>query len=172
MNGTYTLSIPNNIGQNFTLVFSFVGMQTQEIAYTGKDTIDVVLRENVKAVDEVVVVGYGTTKQKDFTGSVSSVKTREIRDVPFISVDDALAGKASGVSRGKGRRFPGGAVRIRIRGGASLLGTNDPLYVIDGIPTVVSDNYINGQSDITNPLEAANYGDDFNNSVEGAFSAV
>lgn len=65
---------------------------------------------------------------------------------------------------------PGGAVRIRIRGGASLLGTNDPLYVIDGIPTVVSDNYINGQSDITNPLEAANYGDDFNNSVEGAFS--
>ena len=66
MNGTYTLSIPNNIGQNFTLVFSFVGMQTQEIAYTGKDTIDVVLRENVKAVDEVVVVGYGTTKQKDF----------------------------------------------------------------------------------------------------------
>lgn len=93
VNGTYTLSIPNNIGQNFTLVFSFVGMQTQEITYTGKDTIDVVLRENVKAVDEVVVVGYGTTKQKDFTGSVSSVKTREIRDVPFISVDDALAEK-------------------------------------------------------------------------------
>ncbi|HAP17377.1 MAG TPA: SusC/RagA family TonB-linked outer membrane protein [Butyricimonas virosa] len=170
MNGTYTLSIPNNIGQNFTLVFSFVGMQTQEIAYTGKDTIDVVLRENVKAVDEVVVVGYGTTKQKDFTGSVSSVKTREIRDVPFISVDDALAGKASGVSVVKADGSPGGAVRIRIRGGASLLGTNDPLYVIDGIPTVVSDNYINGQSDITNPLEAANYGDDFNNSVEGAFS--
>ena len=170
MNGTYTLSIPNNIGQNFTLVFSFVGMQTQEIAYTGKDTIDVVLRENVKAVDEVVVVGYGTTKQKDFTGSVSSVKTREIRDVPFISVDDALAGKASGVSVVKADGSPGGAVRIRIRGGASLLGANDPLYVIDGIPTVVSDNYINGQSDITNPLEAANYGDDFNNSVEGAFS--
>ena len=70
VNGAYTLSIPNNIGQNFTLVFSFVGMQTQEITYTGKDTIDVVLRENVKAVDEVVVVGYGTTKQKDFTGSV------------------------------------------------------------------------------------------------------
>ena len=170
VNGTYTLSIPNNIGQNFTLVFSFVGMQTQEITYTGKDTIDVVLRENVKAVDEVVVVGYGTTKQKDFTGSVSSVKTREIRDVPFISVDDALAGKASGVSVVKADGSPGGAVRIRIRGGASLLGTNDPLYVIDGIPTVVSDNYINGQSDITNPLEAANYGDDFNNSVEGAFS--
>ena len=170
VNGTYTLSIPNNIGQNFTLVFSFVGMQTQEIAYTGKDTIDVVLRENVKAVDEVVVVGYGTIKQKDFTGSVSSVKTREIRDVPFISVDDALAGKASGVSVVKADGSPGGAVRIRIRGGASLLGTNDPLYVIDGIPTVVSDNYINGQSDITNPLEAANYGDDFNNSVEGAFS--
>lgn len=169
-NGAYHLSIPNNIGQKFTLVFSFVGMQTQEVAYAGKDTIDVVLRENVKAVDEVVVVGYGTTKQKDFTGSVSSVKTREIRDVPFISVDDALAGKASGVSVVKADGSPGGAVRIRIRGGASLLGTNDPLYVIDGIPTVVSDNYINGQSDITNPLEAANYGEDFNNSVEGAFA--
>ena len=87
-----------------------------------------------------------------------------------MSVDDALAGKAAGVAVVKADGSPGGAVRIRIRGGASLLGTNDPLYVIDGIPTQVTDNYINGQSDITNPLEAANYGEDFNNSVEGAFS--
>lgn len=79
----------------------------------------------LKAVDEVVVVGYGTTKQKDFTGSVSSVKTREIRDVPFISVDDALAGKASGVSVVKADGSPGGAVVSVFAVVASLLGTND-----------------------------------------------
>lgn len=170
INGAYSIAIPDNIGKNFTLVFSFVGMQTQEIVYAGKDSIDVVMHENVKAVDEVVVVGYGTTRQKDFTGSVSSVKTREIKDIPFISVDDALAGKASGVSVVKADGSPGGAVRIRIRGGASLLGTNDPLYVIDGIPTVISNNYIDSQAEITNPMEAANYGDDFLNSVQGSFT--
>lgn len=87
-----------------------------------------------------------------------------------MSVDDALAGKAAGVAVVKADGSPGGLSGYVSRGGASLLGTNDPLYVIDGIPTQVTDNYINGQSDITNPLEAANYGEDFNNSVEGAFS--
>jgi len=128
VDGEYSLSVPISIGKNFTLVFSFVGMQTQEIAYAGKDTINIVMRENVKVEDEVVVVGYGITRVKDFTGSVSTVKVSEIKDVPFISVDDALAGKASGVSVVKADGSPGGAVRIRIRGGASLLGTNDPLY--------------------------------------------
>ena len=164
--GNYKLTVKAGA----VLRVSFVGYVTREIVLKKEGMRNVRLRVDNEELDEVVVVGYGTTKQKDFTGSVSSVKTREIRDVPFISVDDALAGKASGVSVVKADGSPGGAVRIRIRGGASLLGTNDPLYVIDGIPTVVSDNYINGQSDITNPLEAANYGDDFNNSVEGAFS--
>ena len=168
VNGTYSLSVPTSIGENFILVFSFVGMQTQEIPYTGKDTINIVMKENVKVEDEVVVVGYGITRVKDFTGSVSTVKVSEIKDVPYISVDDALAGKASGVSVVKADGSPGGAVRIRIRGGASLLGTNDPLYVIDGIPMVVSNNYIT-ESDIVNPIESNNYGEDFNNSVQGAF---
>lgn len=168
VDGTYSLSVPTSIGENFILVFSFVGMQTQEIPYTGKDTINIVMKENVKVEDEVVVVGYGITRVKDFTGSVSTVKVSEIKDVPYISVDDALAGKASGVSVVKADGSPGGAVRIRIRGGASLLGTNDPLYVIDGIPMVVSNNYIT-ESDIVNPIESNNYGEDFNNSVQGAF---
>lgn len=167
-NGLFTVELPQM--KDVVLVFSFVGMEPQEVRYTGQKGINVYLKEMTSEIDEVVVVGYGTTKKKDLTGSVVSVKTAEIKDVPFMSVDNALAGKAAGVSVVKADGSPGGAVRIRIRGGASLLGTNDPLYVIDGIPTQVTDNYISGQSDITNPVEAANYGEDFNNSVEGSFS--
>lgn len=168
VDGNFAIELPRM--KDITLVFSFVGMEEQEVKYTGQKGLNIYMKEAAAEIDEVVVVGYGTTRKKDLTGSVVSVKTAEIRDVPFMSVDDALSGKAAGVSVVKADGSPGGAVRIRIRGGASLLGTNDPLYVIDGIPTQVSDNYISGQSDITNPLEAANYGDDFNNSVEGAFS--
>ena len=168
VNGLFKLELPKM--ENMILVFSFMGMESQEVRYTGQKDLKIYMQEATAEIDEVVVVGYGTTRKKDLTGSVVSVKTAEIKDVPFMSVDDALAGKAAGVAVVKADGSPGGAVRIRIRGGASLLGTNDPLYVIDGIPTQVTDNYISGQSDITNPLEAANYGEDFNNSVEGAFS--
>ena len=164
--GKYALKLPEG---NHVLIFTMVGMESREEPVDKRTEIDVVLKEEVAEIDEVVVVGYGSTRKKDLTGSVVSVKPTEIRNVPFMSVDNALAGKAAGVSVVKADGSPGGAVRIRIRGGASLLGTNDPLYVIDGIPTIVSDNYIGGQSDILNPMEAANYGDHRNNSVEGAF---
>ncbi len=156
-----------NVPENATLVFSYVGFTTKELAARQNMVLSLQLSQN--RLEETVVVGYGVTKRKDLTGSVSSVKTSEIKDVPFMSVDDALSGKASGVQVIKADGSPGGAVRIRIRGGASLLGTNDPLYVIDGIPTVVSNNFINAQSDIVNPIEAANYGEEFNNSVAGSF---
>jgi len=164
--GFFALSIPD---RNSILIISYVGYATQEVG-TREDNITVRLEPEVNKLNDLVVVGYGSTRRKDLTGSVASVKTSEVKDVPFMSVDNALAGKASGVQVIKADGSPGGAVRIRIRGGASLLGTNDPLYVIDGIPTVVTNNFMNAQSDIVNPIEAANYGEDFNNSVSGAFA--
>jgi len=150
------------------LVVSFVGYISQEVAASPGMTV--VLSADVNKLNELVVVGYGNTKRKDLTGSIASVKTSEIKDAPFVSVDEALIGKAPGVQVTKADGSPGGAVRIRIRGGTSLLGTNDPLYVIDGIPIVVSNNYINAQSDIINPVESANFGEGPGNSVSGSFA--
>lgn len=149
------------------LVFSCVGLITVERLAT--QGMVVIMQPDLNKLNDLVVVGYGTTRRKDLTGSVASVNVNEVKDVPFMSVDNALAGKAPGVQVIKADGSPGGAVRIRIRGGASLLGTNDPLYVIDGIPVVVTNSFMNAQSDIVNPIEAANYGEEFNNSVSGAF---
>jgi len=164
--GAFSINVPE-IGS--ILVVSYVGYATKEVPATAGMML-ITLDADVNRLNDLVVVGYGSTRRKDLTGSVSSVKTSEIKDMPFMSVDDALSGKASGVQVIKADGSPGGAVRIRIRGGASLLGTNDPLYVIDGIPTVVSNSFINAQSDIVNPIEAANYGEDFNNSIAGSFA--
>jgi TonB-dependent starch-binding outer membrane protein SusC len=163
--GKFSIMVPQ---PGTILVISYVGYAVQEAPAAPGMTVT--LLTDINKLNDLVVVGYGSTRRKDLTGSVSSVKTSEIKDVPFMSVDDALSGKASGVQVIKADGSPGGAVRIRIRGGASLLGTNDPLYVIDGIPTVVSNSFINAQSDIVNPIEAANYGEDFNNSVSGSFA--
>lgn len=133
-----------------------------------KDSDNVYLTHK-KELDDVVVIGYGTSRRKDLTGSISTVEMNDIRDLPSISVDDALAGKAAGVSVIKADGSPGGAVRIKIRGGASLSGGTDPLYVIDGIPTEVTDNYLTS-TEMVNPNEAANYGNDFNSSISGSFS--
>lgn len=151
------------------LEFSYIGMEKQTIAYTGQSTLHVVMRESVAEVDEVVVVGYGSVNVKDFTGSVSSVRTEELQDIPFASVDAALAGKASGLSVIKADGAPGGAVRMRLRGGTSLKGTNDPLYIIDGVPVMIENSYIASQSDIANTVEWGNFGEQSMNNVAGGF---
>lgn len=164
--GTFTLSVPQSCRH---LSISFMGYETEQMPL-GTDTYTVVatLDESTQALDDVVVIGYGTANRKDFTGSIATVNTDELRTIPSLSVDDALAGKAAGVSVIKSDGSPGGAVRIRVRGGASLSGSTDPLYIIDGIPTEVTDNYITS-TEMVNPMEAANYGDDFNSSISGAF---
>ncbi len=162
--GEFNITAPDHA----ILIFSYVGYESRELP--ARQSMTVTMQQSQNKLEETVVVGYGTMKRKDLTGSVSSVKIAEIKDVPFMSVDDALSGKSSGVQVIKADGSPGGAVRIRIRGGSSLLGTNDPLYVIDGIPVIVSNSFINAQSDIVNPIESANYGEDPNNSVSGAFS--
>ncbi|WP_312790013.1 SusC/RagA family TonB-linked outer membrane protein [Sphingobacterium sp.] len=162
-NGYFKIAVNRGI----KLVFSAIGYQTKEL--NASNDMQIVLQQGNNQLEETVVVGYGSTKRKDLTGSIASVKVSEIKDVPFMSVDDALTGKAPGVQVTKADGSPGGAVRIRVRGGTSLVGTNDPLYIIDGIPTIVTNNYSNSQSDIVNPIEAAGP-EGFNNSVSGAFN--
>ena len=164
--GTFTVSVPLDCRH---LSVSFMGYESERVALKpGTYTVVVTLDESAQSLDDVVVIGYGTANRKDFTGSISTVNTEELQNIPALSVDDALAGKAAGVSVIKSDGSPGGAVRIRVRGGASLSGSTDPLYIIDGIPTEVTDNYLTS-TEMVNPMEAANYGDDFNSSISGAF---
>lgn len=135
-----------------TVVVSSVGYETRILKVTGKESINVVLKQKANELDNAVVIGYGSVKKKDLTGSVSIVNPKDIQDVPFLTVDNALAGKAAGVQVTKTDGTPGGAVRIRVRGSTSLLGGNDPLYVIDGVPIQVKSNYINPGFDVSSPV--------------------
>ncbi|MCK9304117.1 MAG: SusC/RagA family TonB-linked outer membrane protein [Bacteroidales bacterium] len=152
------------------LNFSIIGMVSKEVIITGETTVyNIELVQDNIALKDIIVVGYGSSARKDFTGSVSSVKADEIRTLPSLSIDDALSGRASGVAVVKADGSPGGAVRMRIRGASSLVGATDPLYIIDGVPTEVMNNYISSV-ELVNPTEAANYGEDFNSSISGSFA--
>ena len=114
--GKYTLRLPWEF-KELKLIFSFVGMKTQEMSYAGQTELNVTMHEEAAEMDEVVIIGYGSSKKKDLTGSVATVKTEELKNLPALTVDDAMAGKAAGVQVTKADGSPGGAVRIRIRGG-------------------------------------------------------
>ena len=129
--GKYALKLPEG---NHVLIFTMVGMESREEPVDKRTEIDVVLKEEVAEIDEVVVVGYGSTRKKDLTGSVVSVKPTEIRNVPFMSVDNALAGKAAGLQVNMVSAQPGSGSNFRIRGAASVNAGNDPLVIIDGFP--------------------------------------
>jgi TonB-linked SusC/RagA family outer membrane protein len=139
-------SIDVQSGQS-TLVFSFVGYVSQEISIGSQTRINVSLVQDSKALDEVVVVGYGTVKKSDLTGSLSSIKSKEINAFPTTNVLQALNGRASGVQVLQNSGAPGAAVSVRIRGTNSVRGDNEPLYVIDGFPTSQGVGVINN-SDI------------------------
>ena len=129
--GTFRLIVPDG---DVTLVFSFVGYLPQEVQVGSRTRITVSLSVDTKALDEVVVIGYGSVKKSDLTGSVSSLKMDELNKVPVASITQSLAGRTSGVRVTSESGAPGAGVKIRIRGTNSLQGDNDPLYVIDGIP--------------------------------------
>ncbi|MGV8138849.1 MAG: TonB-dependent receptor [Mangrovibacterium sp.] len=137
VNGGYSLA---NVPANATLVFSFVGMKTQEISVDGKASIDIVMAEDAIGLEEVVAVGYGTIKKRDLTGSVTSVKSDNIEKVNTASLNDALQGLAAGVQVTSQSGQPGEASTILIRGGSSISASNEPLYVIDGFPQLGGDN--------------------------------
>lgn len=139
LDGNFTLKVK---GQRPVLVFSYIGYVTTEVSVSDKTFINVVMKEDVETLDEVVVVGYGTMKRKDVTGAVSSVKSSEITKNATSNVMQAIAGKMSGVQVVQNSGAPGGDVSILVRG----LGTiNDasPLYVIDGVPVSAGMWYLN-----------------------------
>jgi iron complex outermembrane receptor protein len=133
------------------LVFSYVGFKTQEITVENNATINVALVESTESLDEVVIVGYGVTTVKDATGSVTSVKTKDLNRGNIVSPDQMLTGKLAGVQVTSGGGAPGSGSTIRIRGGASLNASNDPLFIIDGVPV---DNH--GIDGMRNPLNTIN----------------
>lgn len=133
--------------------FSIVGYAPQERKVSGgKDIWSIIMTPHASSLNEVVMIGYGSSQRKDLTGSVSTVSGKDIEDIPFNTVDNALAGKAAGVQVTKTDGTPGGAVRIRVRGSTSLLGSNDPLYVIDGVPMQVQSNYVSPGYDVSSPV--------------------
>jgi TonB-linked SusC/RagA family outer membrane protein len=138
--------------QNDVLIFSYLGYKNKEVTVYSQTAINVSLDPVVSGLEQVVVVGYGTTKRKDLTGSVSSVDVKEIRDVPFATLDQALAGKAAGVQVIQSDGSPGGVAKIRIRGGTSILGGNDPLYIIDGVQVTIQNKYIQNSAEVVNPI--------------------
>jgi TonB-dependent SusC/RagA subfamily outer membrane receptor len=117
-----------------TLVISSVSFVTKEVAITGNQTIDVVLVEACNQLEQVVVIGYGTQKKKDVTGSIVSVSETALREVPVPNLQQALQGRAAGLEVQKLGTTPGAGAVIRIRGERSINGSNDPLIVLDGIP--------------------------------------
>ena len=128
--GNYSLDVPDDAKM---LIFSYIGMKTQELNITG-NTMNVVLSENSEVLEEVVVTGYGTTKKRDVVTSVASIGADQIKDIPVTSAAEALQGKLSGVTVTTTEGAPDADVKIRVRGGTSLTQSNDPLYIVDGMP--------------------------------------
>lgn len=127
--GKFTL----NVSSNATIIISYVGFQTQEIAINGKTHIETILKEDTEVLDEVVVVGYGTMKKSDMTGAISSVDVEELTKRTTTNPAEALQGKIAGVNIMKSGGNAGAGVQIKIRGVKSF-GDNQPLYIIDGFP--------------------------------------
>ena len=138
--GKYSIAVSS--GQA-VLSFSFIGFTTQDVTVGNQTVIDVTLSEIVTGLDEVVVIGYGTAKKKDLTGSVASITGDVMRDVPSSNITQALQGRVSGVDMEQTSTKPGSQLQIRIRGTRSLNASNDPLVVLDGIPFAGSIGDIN-----------------------------
>jgi TonB-dependent SusC/RagA subfamily outer membrane receptor len=129
-NGNYSITIP--AGAN-TLVFSFIGMESQEVTVGTKVVINIVLQESYTNLSDVVVIGYGQQKRGDVNSAISSVTAKDIANIPQVSIDQMLEGKVSGVTIAENAGGPGSNTSVHIRGIGSLSGTNEPLYVVDGV---------------------------------------
>jgi len=131
--GDYSITVDD--ATKDILVFSYIGMQTQEVPIKGQSSINVTLKTDAVMLEEVVAIGYATVKRKDLTGSVTSIKSDELMKVPTSDVTQALAGRMAGVQVAQSDGQPGSSISIRVRGGISITQSNEPLYIIDGFPT-------------------------------------
>ncbi len=144
IDGQYSISSPSN----GVLVFSFIGYNPIEREVGNQSEINISLQPDLSDLDEVIVVGYGTAKKSQLTGAISSIGSKEIQELPITDARQALQGRAAGVDVTQPGSKPGSAPQVRIRGRRSFNASNEPLYVIDGIPVVGGLNDINPQ-DIT-----------------------
>jgi TonB-linked SusC/RagA family outer membrane protein len=135
VDGMYQIKAP----QNGILVISYLGFSTQEVPINGKSKIDITLIEDIAKLDEVVVIGYGTVKRKNLNYATSEVSAKSIEDRPITNLQQAIQGRAAGVTVIQPSGKPGGALSLRVRGYGSLNGSNDPLYVIDGVQLLSND---------------------------------
>ncbi|WP_010421125.1 SusC/RagA family TonB-linked outer membrane protein [Anaerophaga thermohalophila] len=133
VNGEFSLLLENPAAES-VLRFSFIGFATKEVPVEGRTLIDVTLEEDIMGLDEVVVVGYGSVKKSDLTGSVATVEVESIKDIPANSVESLLQGRTAGLQVINSSQAPGAGATVRIRGGSSLRGSNAPLVVVDGFP--------------------------------------
>lgn len=165
INGKFSITVP----EKCTLVTSFVGYKSQEIAIEGNKEVSIVLLEDIAAIEEVVVVGYGSVKKKDVTTSVSIVSTKDLDERPLISAATAIQGKAAGVNVIQPSGEPGAGMVVRIRGNTSINASNDPLYVVDGVPMTdinfLSPNDIESMLILKDASSAAIYGSRASNGV-------
>lgn len=148
--GNYTISAK----KSDVLVFSFIGHKTQEVVVGDQTKIDITLAENISTLDEVIVVGYGTMKKKDMTSASVSLASSDIEKTVNTTVEQAIQGRAAGVYVTQNTGTPGGGMSVTIRGINSINGSNEPLYVVDGVQ-------IEGTTDVsgTNPLSTLNPSD-------------
>ena len=143
-----------NIDENAILVITGVSILNHEVRVNGRTDLSTIrVKIKVSALSDTVVIGYGTASRKDLTGAVASVNVNEVRNIPFTTFDQALTGKAAGVQVIQTDGSPGGMPKIRIRGGTSLLGGNDPLYIIDGIPVTVQNRFQQAAAEIVSPTQ-------------------
>ncbi len=159
--GEYEL---NNVSSDAVLVFSFVGFKTQEVNVEGRSTIDITLAEDAAVLDEIVLIGYGTTTIKDATGAVNTVTAEDFNGGVISSPEQLIQGKSAGVQITQSSGEPGAGIAVRIRGTSSVRSNNNPLFVVDGIP--LSDGGTPGGGDLgggggsaRNPLSFLNPND-------------
>ena len=159
--GNYTL---NNVASDATLVFSYLGYSTIEVPVNGQSTINVTLEEDAEALEEVVIIGYGTTTVKDATGAVTAVSAEDFNSGVISSPEQLIQGKTAGVNIQQTSGEPGAGISINIRGSNSVRSNNNPLFVVDGIPlsgeaTAPGGDTGLGGSAVRNPLNFLNPND-------------
>jgi iron complex outermembrane receptor protein len=159
--GKFTIK---NVGSNAVLIFSYIGLKTQELSVAGKSTVSVLLKEDSAELKEVVVIGYGSVRKKDATGAVDQIGAKDFDNVSSPSPAQLLRGKVAGVQVTQSSGEPGAGVAIRVRGNSSIRSGNGPLIVVDGVPldggnvSGGGDNLL-GSSSARNPLNFVNQND-------------
>jgi TonB-linked SusC/RagA family outer membrane protein len=128
--GKFSIEIPS---EDAILVVSYVGYNTEKISYTGQSGLDIKLVADIQSLEEIVVIGYGTQKKSDLTGSVASVKSDQLIAYPASGAVQALQGRAAGIQVQSNNGDPGGLLKVRIRGGTSINASSDPIFVVDGL---------------------------------------